>query len=155
MLAVGLAGARLERGELFRLEALAPAGVILFARNSDSPGQVMRLTRSIREAIDAPLVLVVQEGGRVDRLRSWRGRSPSARELAKDGHAAVAAEASAVAAELRQLGINFNCVPEVDLDEGNEGNGIGDRSFSSDPVEVAALARAVVVAHRRENVAST
>jgi len=41
-------------------------GVILFARNVDTPGQVAKLVRQCREAAPRPiLVSIDQEGGRV------------------------------------------------------------------------------------------
>ena len=48
-----------------------PFGFILFARNVDNPDQVRRLCDDLRDAAghDAP-IMVDQEGGRVQRLRS-------------------------------------------------------------------------------------
>lgn len=155
LLVVGLAGAGLGRDEAAALEELGPAGVILFGRNLESESQVRRLVDAVRRHLDRPLVLVDQEGGRVDRLRALRGRSPSARELARAGREAVAEGAAATARALGALGVNFNCAPVVDLDEGHEGNGIGDRSFGTHPEEVAELAREVVEAHEREGIATS
>jgi beta-N-acetylhexosaminidase len=155
VLGVGIPGASLDGDTRRRLEELAPAGVILFARNVEDSGQVAALTTRLRDTMDLPLVLVDQEGGRVDRLRSWRGRTPSARELAAKGPSAVAEEARKTAGDLAALGFNVNCVPVLDLDEGNEANGIGDRSFGADPDVVVACARAVIDAHRAAGLATT
>jgi len=126
--------------------------VILFARNVESEAQVRALTASLRDLLGSPLVLIDQEGGRVDRLRALRGRRPTPRALAQQGIEAVGEEARLTARALRELGVNFNCAPVVDLDEGREENGIGDRSFGSDPFEVALMARALLRAHAREQV---
>ncbi len=147
VLAVGISGPELLPGEAEALDALRPAGVILFSRNVASAPQVRRLVSAVRDRLGDALVLIDQEGGRVDRLRAIRGRSPSARELAAAGPAAVRAEADRTAAALRDLGVNFNCAPVVDLDEGHEANGIGDRSFGADAGDVAALAGEVLDAH--------
>lgn len=155
LLVVGLAGALPSAAETGALLELQPAGVILFARNVESEAQVRRLTERIALLLDRPLVLIDQEGGRVDRLRSLRGRSPAPRELARRGRAAVRAFAEETAAALRGLGVNFNCAPVLDLDEGRESNGIGDRSFGSDPGEVAGLALELLQAHEREGVATS
>ncbi|MEP4193409.1 MAG: hypothetical protein ABJN51_20120 [Sneathiella sp.] len=59
-----------EERDFFRREN--PLGFILFARNVENPEQVRTLIDDFREAVgrkDAP-VLVDQEGGRVQRLRS-------------------------------------------------------------------------------------
>ena len=154
VLVVGLPGGRLDPATRTRLASLDAAGVILFRRNLENDDQVRALTDEVRSALDDPLVLIDQEGGRVDRLALCRGGSPSARDLARLGVSAVAGEAARTAADLRRLGVNFNCVPVLDLDEGNEANFIGDRSFGSEPDDVAALARAVIDAHRDAGIAT-
>ena len=64
------------------LRQARPCGVILFARNVADPDQVRRLTDDARAAIGADdiLVLIDQEGGRVQRLRPphWRALPPAA-----------------------------------------------------------------------------
>jgi beta-N-acetylhexosaminidase len=66
----------------------------------------------------------------------------------------VAAEAARTAGDLRALGINMNCVPVVDLDEGNEANLIGDRTFGRDPDDVVRMAQAVIDAHQAAGIAT-
>lgn len=154
VLAVGLPGVRLDAATRGQLAALDPAGVILFRRNVADARQLRALTDEIHDLLDDPLILIDQEGGRVDRLVPFRGASPSAREVARGGVTAVAAEAARTARDLRGLGINFNCVPVIDLDEGNEDNLIGDRSFGGEPEDVASLARAVIDAHEAAGVAT-
>lgn len=151
-LVVGLPGPRLDADAHRMLEDVRPAGVILFARNVVDEDGTTRLVRDLRAALDDPFVLIDQEGGRVDRLRTWRGRSPSARELAAQGPSAVRAEADRTARDLATLGVDFNCAPVVDLDEGNEGNGLGDRAYGSDPEVVVECAREVLEAHAARGV---
>ena len=78
----GLAGTQLDAREAALLREARPCGVILFARNVESPEQVRRLTGDVRAAIGADdlLVLIDQEGGRVQRLRPphWRALPPAA-----------------------------------------------------------------------------
>lgn len=155
VLIVGLRGPELESDEIAALLDLQPAGIILFARNVEEAAQVRRLTRRVRVLLESPLVLIDQEGGRVDRLRRLRGRSPSLRELARSGTDAVARAAAETARCLRDLGVNVNCAPVLDLDEGRESNGIGDRSAGDDAGLVAAAGLAIVEAHEREGVATT
>lgn len=155
LLVVGLAGPAITADEAHALQELEPAGVILFARNVESEAQVAGLCRHVRWLVGQPLVLIDQEGGRVDRLRRLRGRSPSARSLAREGRAAVRHAADETAHALRALGVNFNCAPVLDLDEGHEANGIGDRSFGSEPEEVAELAAELLEAHEQQGVATS
>lgn len=154
VLAVGLPDPILEASTRVRLRALNPSGCILFARNVVTAAQVGALCDDLRELLVEPLLVIDQEGGRVDRLRAWRGSTRHPREVASLGAAEVAAEAESVASTLSALGLNFNCAPVVDLDEGRDANGIGDRSLGSDPVLVATLASEVIDAHSRHGIAT-
>ena len=72
----GLQGHRLTDAERQYLRSARPAGIILFARNCDSPKQITALIDEAKSAIgsDRILIAVDQEGGRVQRLRPphWR-----------------------------------------------------------------------------------
>ena len=52
------------------LKKYRPGGVILFARNLETPSQIARLTNELQQlATDSPLFISIdQEGGRVSRL---------------------------------------------------------------------------------------
>ena len=73
----GLAGPDLLPAERAFLAETRPAGIILFARNCQSHDQIRRLVDDARDAIgsDRALVLIDQEGGRVQRLRPPLGRA--------------------------------------------------------------------------------
>lgn len=151
-LIVGLAGPELLPCERAFLRDIEPAGIILFARNCVAPDQIRRLTGDAREALGRPcLVLVDEEGGRVQRLRPPVGRKlPPAgayraaypRDLA---HACDVARrvARLSAHDLRSLGIDTNCAPVADLRLPDMHAIVGDRAYASSPDEVAAFASAV------------
>jgi beta-N-acetylhexosaminidase len=131
-----------------------PCGLILFARNCETPDQLRALVASFRDAVesDAVLILIDQEGGRVQRLRPphWRNM-PQARcygrlyeRDAEGGKAAAFAGARLIAQELFDLGINVNCTPVLDVPEKGAHEIIGDRAFSTDPGVIAVLGRAVM-----------
>ncbi len=84
---IGLAGPRLAPEEALLLRRHAPAGVILFARNVETPQQLGALIADIRAEQPQALVMVDQEGGRVARLRPphWRAH-PSAANWPGVGH---------------------------------------------------------------------
>ena len=67
----GCAGTELTSEERALFRAADPLGFILFARNIDAPDQVRRLTGDLRESVGRPdaIVMIDQEGGRVQRLR--------------------------------------------------------------------------------------
>ncbi|KAB2849132.1 MAG: beta-N-acetylhexosaminidase [Hyphomicrobiaceae bacterium] len=129
-----------------------PAGLILFKRNCETPDQVKTLTAEFRTAIGEAdtLVLVDQEGGRVQRLAEphWKAR-PSAGRLGAlhDSDPDGALEVTRLLArvmgqELASLGISMNCAPVLDLRWPETHAVIGDRAYGQEPKRVAALGRA-------------
>ncbi|MEX0430547.1 beta-N-acetylhexosaminidase [Spiribacter insolitus] len=148
-LMLGVAGTRLTGEERDRLAHPAVGGVLLFARNYETPEQLLELTRSIKALRNPPLLIAVdQEGGRVQRFRDGLTALPA---LGRLGQAALEAPALAqeaarsagwmMASELRALGVDFSFAPVLDLDRGIS-RVIGDRAFSGSPETVAALALA-------------
>ena len=152
-LITGVAGLTLAPREAAFLKEARPAGLILFARNLESHAQIRALIDAVCEAVGSHelLVLIDQEGGRVQRLRPPLGRKlPPAAAFGRDfkrdpGGAAAAAFAVArlLADDLKALGINTNCAPVVDLPVPGSHEIIGDRAYGSDPAQVIALAKAV------------
>lgn len=152
-LIVGSAGPTLSPDETAFLRDMRPAGYILFARNVETAQQVTALTEAVRAAIGADdvLILIDQEGGRVQRLRPPVGRAlpPAAAYgalYARDPEAAkTAAHAAArlLADDLRTLGINCNCAPVVDVPVAGAHAIIGDRAYGTTVAQVAELARSV------------
>lgn len=143
---VGLAGTRLGREEAALFRVAPPLGVILFARNVESPGQLRALTAEIRDLLGAAApILVDQEGGRVARLRPphWPEFPPAA-DFASLGAAAAEANAARLGATCRAEGCDVVCGPVLDLRLAGGHAVIGDRAFGQDPQEVARLGRAWV-----------
>jgi beta-N-acetylhexosaminidase len=134
------------------LRAHPPAGVILFARNVESPAQLRSLTAHLRRLLPAGAVLMVdQEGGRVARLRppGWRAH----RSAATLGGLFASSPAKALrAAWLTGALIGMECAasgfdvvtgPVLDLSVPGAHGVIGDRALSEEPVAVARLGRAL------------
>ena len=149
----GCAGAALSAWERDFFAETAPLGFILFQRNCVEPAQVTRLVAELREAVqrqDAP-VLIDQEGGRVARLKPPHWRSAPAAAVFGDlalrdrarGREAAMLNAELIATELRELGVNVDCLPLLDLRFEAAHEIIGDRAFGKDPEIVADLGRAV------------
>lgn len=149
---IGLAGPNLTAEEAALLRQARPCGVILFARNAVDPDQVRRLTDAATEAVgEEILVLIDQEGGRVQRLRPphWRALPAAAafgRSYVEDRARALSAARAAArltAADLRRVGINTNCAPLLDVPGPGCHSVIGDRAYATCPETVAALGGAV------------
>jgi beta-N-acetylhexosaminidase len=150
----GLAGPALADDERDFFRDADPAGYILFARNCLDRGQLRSLTDSLRaiHGRDDLPILIDQEGGRVARMKPpiWPA-FPSAERFA-DLYAvspisaieATRANAMALASVLREVGINVDCLPLLDVRQPGANDIIGDRALGSDPMQVAALGRAVI-----------
>src|ERR1041384_7199011 len=80
MLFVGLPGTRLTPRTRALLGEVQPGGVVIFGRNVESAEQVALLNAQIRDAVDHPVLIGVdQEGGLVDRFRDICEPRPSAK----------------------------------------------------------------------------
>ncbi len=129
-----------------------PLGFIVFARNIERPEQVHRLTSDLREVVgrDAP-ILIDQEGGRVQRMRSphWREYLPALDQMqqARDPMRAQWIRNRLIAAELYDVGIDVNCAPLADLVEDQTHPVLRNRLYGSDIDNVVQAARICAEAH--------
>lgn len=126
-------------------------GLILFARNIDSPEQVHDLCRDIqslrhKQPDKAPLFIGVdQEGGRVARLRAPLTVWPPLKKLGDiDNPTASFHFSHRLGVELKALGINLNFAPCIDVLSNPANTVIGDRAISHDFNIVAKHASALV-----------
>ncbi|WP_285674491.1 glycoside hydrolase family 3 N-terminal domain-containing protein, partial [Paralimibaculum aggregatum] len=136
-------------------------GVLIMGHNVTGKAQVRRLVQHLRAsaAPRLPLITVDQEGGRVQRLGRKAGFRPvpSARRLGQAGTAEARASYAAMAAELAEVGVNFNLGPVVDLAVNPQNPVIAraGRSYGADPLQVESFAAAFVEAHRAEGIATS
>ncbi len=159
----GIAGPELTADERAFFKEADPAGYILFARNCIDREQLRRLTDDLREihGREKLLVSIDQEGGRVARLRPphwsdfpsgeafdhlYRLAPASAIEAAR-------ANAHAMALELAEMGISVDYHPPLDVRHEGANDVIGDRALGSDPMQVAAIGRAILDGLARGGVA--
>lgn len=114
-------------------------------RNIESPQQVRALCSEIHALAARPLVFVDQEGGKVRRLKAAAGfrELPSAADFARLPHADAARIAGESFTEMKELGIDYDLAPVVDLNTNPSNPNIGalGRSFSADPAEVRRCVR--------------
>ena len=131
-----------------------PAGFIVFKRNCIDREQLRALTDSLRDLsgnAEIP-ILIDQEGGRVARMKppGWQA-FPAAWSFAElyekapiSAIEAAMANARALGLMVRDCGINVDCLPLLDVRQEGADDIIGDRAMGSDPMQVAALGRAVL-----------
>jgi beta-N-acetylhexosaminidase len=120
------------------------AGVVLFAENFPSRAAGRRLVRQLQaiprpRALRAPLLVMVdQEGGQVVRLAG--APSASAQEMGERGGGFSRRQGRLTAANLRDVGVGVDLAPVLDV--GRPGSVIAEteRSFGSNPRQVAATA---------------
>lgn len=152
-LITGLAGTDLSEDERCFYRDVQPAGVIVFRRNVADANQLRGLIGAVRDAVgrDDFLVLVDQEGGRVQRLKPPLARLlPSGAAYARlyEHDAARGCDAAfhvarLCADELASYGINMNCAPVADLPVEGAHDIIGDRAFGRNVRQVVDIARQI------------
>lgn len=145
---LGCLGPELSQAEAAFFRDADPVGFILFARNVSDPAQLRRLTADLRQSVgrDAP-ILVDQEGGRVQRLRTphWREFPPSLDQVQRaGGHPARAMwlRYRLIADDLRAVGIDVNCAPCADIAGPSTHRFLRNRCLGEDAATVIAAARA-------------
>jgi len=153
-LILGLAGPDLTDAERGFFREVDPAGFILFKRNVVDRAQVRALTDALRalSGRDNIPILIDQEGGRVARMQppEWPAFPPGAAfdrlyDLAPmSAIEAIRANAQALAVMLREVGVNVDCLPLLDVRQPGAHDIIGDRALGSEPLRVAALGRATL-----------
>jgi beta-N-acetylhexosaminidase len=150
----GLEGLALTDEERGFFKDADPAGYILFRRNCEDRDQLRALTdelRSLSGRNELP-ILIDQEGGRVARMQPpvWEKFPPAwafAELYAKapiSAIEAVMANSRALALMLRDCGINVDALPLLDVRQEGADDIIGDRALGAEPMQVAALGRAVL-----------
>lgn len=140
MFILGLKGEKLEDNPDF-VSALKNnlGGVIFFTQNIITENSFKSLISDVNQIAKIPLFLSIdQEGGRVERtLNLHNGQKYlCARDAAKKGEEFVKMQSSAIADELKKLGLNMNFAPVLDVDTNPNNPVIAERSYSSEPDDV-------------------
>ena len=157
----GLSGTSLTDAERGFFREVDPAGYILFGRNIDTADQLRALTDDLRGIHGRDvLVSIDQEGGRVQRMKApnWppypAGEKFDALYRLAPASAIEAARvnAEALGADLAEVGINCTYHPPLDVRRPGTHDVIGDRALGSEPMQVAALGRAILQGLERAGV---
>jgi beta-N-acetylhexosaminidase len=158
LLFAGFEGTTLPEDLGALIEAGRIGGVVLFARNIESPDQLRALVDDLhaRAPDETPLTVSIdQEGGRVQRLRApWTVWPPMRRLGERDRDDDIEAVARALGRELADLRIDLDFAPVCDVDTNPDNPVIGDRSFARDPEQVSRMVATFVRALQEEGVAA-
>ena len=139
----GIKSTTLSKREKIFIRKYKPWGVILFSRNLRTIKQIQKLTNEIKKIFkdkNYP-ILLDQEGGRVNRLYKFLNTDPLTSmyfgDLFKkdkkkfDIYYKIFIDKTSYL--LKQIGVNINTVPILDIRTKGSSNIIGDRSFSTNP----------------------
>ena len=138
-----------------RFVADGGGGVVLFAYNVPSRGELAQLCAELRAERDDVLLGIDEEGGDVTRLEWQEGSSyPGNGALGAIGDAALTEQtAEAIGCDLADAGVNWNFAPVADVNV-PANPVIGERAFGSDPSLVAEHVGAFVRGLQRTGVAA-
>jgi beta-N-acetylhexosaminidase len=143
---VGFEGTKFNSDLIYFLKKLHIGGVIYFKRNVQDPFQCAELSRSLQERAmefsSIPLYISIdQEGGSVARLGPPFTQFSSASTMAssEDPEERIRYFAQTQAQELNLVGINMDLAPVLDVNTQGPKGLMADRSFGSDPSQVARL----------------
>lgn len=141
----GIYGKRPTRETVRLLKSTNACGVLLLARNIDTPAQTLALTSELVQRVGRPLLFSIDhECGWVLRFKNGVTAFPGNAALgrARDPKLAYAVGRQ-MALELSAMGIHINLAPVLDVAE-RYNPGIGIRSFGGDPRLVAKLGSAMI-----------
>ncbi len=142
-------GLRLTSNERALFRDADPFGFILFARNIETPDQIRALCGDMREAVgrEAPIT-IDQEGGRVQRMRApivreWFPPLDHVLRAGENASRAMYLRYRLIAHELREVGVDSNCAPMVDIAGPETHAFLKNRCYGETAETVAACGRAV------------
>lgn len=158
-LIVGIEGTQLTADEKEFLTKYNIGGVILFARNLESPEQIHALTTELHSIRlntkdKTPMFIGIDmEGGRVHRLKAPFTKWPPLARIGDIGSSSLAFRfALHMGEEMRAFGINLDFAPCLDILMNPKNEVIGDRSLSTNPEVVTQLSSALVRGYIKANV---
>ncbi|UCD77658.1 MAG: beta-N-acetylhexosaminidase [Desulfobacterales bacterium] len=146
-LMVGFDGTDLNADLRFLIDRLKVGGVILFARNLVTPDQIRDLCHALQDYAQQrghpPLFIAIdQEGGQVARLKEPFTQFAGNPSMKHEEDAVHFAEVTAT--ELKQVGINMNMAPVMDVAPEEMNSIMAKRSFGADPDWVSRMGIKVI-----------
>lgn len=143
------------------LKKYPAGGVIMFAKNINTPDQTKKMTDELQDASYIPLFMAVdEEGGQVSRVASNPKMKmtvyPSAQEVGRTyNNKKIAQMGKTQGKELKELGFNMNLAPVADVLTNKNNTEIGDRSFGTDSKKVADIITTLVKNMQKQHISAT
>ncbi len=145
MFMVSFKGSEINKENYNHFKENGFSNFMFFSHNLKSYECVYRLCNDLKGIAEEnsqipPFISIDQEGGMVSRLFSGATHFPSAMSVGRSGIPNVGYHmGKMVGKELRNLGINFNLAPVLDINNNPDNPVIGVRSFSEDMHTVAEI----------------
>ena len=142
----GVYGLKPSRATAALFKATGATGVLLLARNIETPAQTKAYIAELEQRLGRPLLVAIDhEGGWVLRFKSGVTPFPGNAALgrARDPKLAYAVGRQ-MARELAPIGVRMNLAPVLDVATKDYNPGIGIRSFGSDPKLAGRLGAAFI-----------
>jgi beta-N-acetylhexosaminidase len=148
LLGIGIAGTSLSDLERRILRDNPPYAVVIFGRNIGEEDEFRELTAEIKSFAPQapPLLMIDEEGGRVDRLRHLIPGLPSVQAFAEGAEPEAMSRWSGrvIGMALRYFDVEIDLAPVVDIRGETPPKGLERRTFGSDPDAVVDLAGAFI-----------
>jgi beta-N-acetylhexosaminidase len=160
LLMIGFHGKSQSKKDAAHLRRINPGGIIFYGRNFSSAVDITSDIAKIKKILKdqkVPLFFAIdQEGGIVHRIEEENYNPPSAPAIGATDSAALAkAVGQSTGYALRELGINFNLAPVLDIPSDIRSSLNPGRSFSDNPERVARLGIAYINGLREAGVLAT
>ena len=149
----GIEGSEISEPEIQFIKEFNPWGIIIFDRNCKSENQLSELTDSLKAVTHEDLPIIIdQEGGRVSRInysnstvfKSAKVLGDALEKNMEIGSHALSLHSKIMAFSLREVGININTIPVLDILSKDESGIIGDRSYSLNKKVVTKAGKVVI-----------
>ncbi|HEV7424807.1 MAG TPA: glycoside hydrolase family 3 N-terminal domain-containing protein [Thermoanaerobaculia bacterium] len=148
LLGIGLTSTSLTDLERRILAENTPYAVVIFGRNIGEADEFRELTAEIKSLAPSapPLLMIDEEGGRVDRLRHLIPGLPSVQAFAEGAEPQEMSRWSGrvIGMALRYFDVEIDLAPVVDIRGDDPPKGLERRTFGSDPDSVVELAGAFI-----------
>ena len=160
----GIKGHKLTLSEKALIKKSKPWGIILFSRNIKNLIQLKKLINEIKKIINDKKypILIDQEGGNVSRLNKIFDLSTFSQSFFSKLHDndkklffnIYKIFIDSINRLFKEVGININTVPVLDVRRKKSHNIIGSRSFSENPKKVINLGKLCIKFHEKNKIAT-